>query len=159
MRALSLLTMVAALALVLTSHALADQAAGVGDSRDDWLKANGFFAEGNHLVQAKKYAEAAAKYRKAIEIYPADYHYKFNLALALKHQGDLLAAVDAFKESLALNSKDWKAWKGLANCYYQLGDFKQAEGAFRRALDCAPPAKEVGQLRQGVAASARQAGK
>ena len=57
-------------------------------SKADWMKANGFHAEGNLLMEKKKYAEAAVKYQQAIDIYPSDHNYQFNLGLALKKKGD-----------------------------------------------------------------------
>lgn len=121
-------------------------------SKGEWLKANGFFAEGNHFMHLKKYAEAATKYEQAIAIYPSDYHYHFNLALALKRKGEAKAASEAFRKALDLDSHDWRCWKGLGNCLYKLGDLHGAGDAFEHAIQSNPPAKEVAELNAGIAA-------
>jgi tetratricopeptide (TPR) repeat protein len=126
-------------------------------SKSDWLRANGFFAEGNQHLQTKKYAVAESKFKQAITIYPGDYHYYLNLGLAQKKQGELADAAESFKKGTALNACDWRLWKGLANCLYQSGDMKAAEQAFRQALNSSPPERGRAELTQGIAACGRRA--
>lgn len=128
-----------------------DSFPGVGD-KTAWLKANSFFAEGNHLMSAKRWDAAIAKYQEAIASYPADAHYHYNLGFALKRKGDLPAAVEALKRSVEVDAKDWKSWKLLGNCYYALGSLPEAKQAFEKTLLCSLPPKEVAQLKAGIAA-------
>jgi tetratricopeptide (TPR) repeat protein len=123
-------------------------------SRTEWLKANGFYDEGNQLLQAKKFSEAAGKYQHAIGLYASDYHYHYNLALALKHTGDLTGAIKALRDSLSLNSRDWRAWKLLGNCLYKTNDFTAAKDAFQHAIAAGAPPKDGAELRKGIAAAA-----
>jgi tetratricopeptide (TPR) repeat protein len=125
--------------------------------KSDWLKANGFFAEGNLAKESKDYEKAIAKYRQAIAIYGSDFHYHYTLALALKLSGQMEAAAQSFRKATALNARDWKSWKGLGNCLYKTGDYKAAGQAFGQALHCGAPASEASELRKGVAACAARA--
>jgi len=129
---------------------------GVG-SKSEWLKANGFYAEGNIAKEGRDYDKAIAKYREAIAIYGADFHYHYNLALALKLSGQTEIAAQSFRKATQLNPRDWKSWKGLGNCLYKLADYKGAAHAFRVALSCGAPASESGELRKGVAAAVARA--
>jgi tetratricopeptide (TPR) repeat protein len=123
-------------------------------SKADWLKANGCFAEGNQLMETRKYAEAIGKYRAAIAIYDLDWHYYYNLGLASKKSGAYKAAVEAFGKSLSLSQSNWKAWKGLANSLYKLGRYAEAREAFVGALACQPPPAEVADIKKALAAIA-----
>lgn len=118
-------------------------------AKDQWLKANGFFAQGNQLTQAKKFNDAVTKYQQAIATYPDDYHYHFNLGLAQKKSGDLKGAVESFKQSLTLKRDEWKSWKALGNTLYALGRYAEAKDAFKNALAANPPANQVSELQKG----------
>lgn len=122
---------------------------GVGD-KNAWLKANGFFAEGNQLMHGNKLTDAIAKYKQAIDLYPSEFQYHYNLALALKKNNDSAGAIVEFKQAIALNRASWKAWKGLANTYFKAGQFADARVAFQQALASNPPAKEIPEIKKGV---------
>ena len=139
------------------AHPTMPKSAAAVDQKGLWLKANGFFAEGNRFAQQKKYAEAIAKFQQAIATYPSEAHYHFNLALAYKHKGELQQAADEFKKTTELRHTDWRAWKGLANTYYKLSRFGEAREAFEQALQNNPPQNEVGELKAGMAFSASKA--
>lgn len=127
------------------------KAAPLAEHKADWLKANGYFAEGNRLAQIKKYSEAVAKFQLAIGTYPAEPHYHYNLALAYKHKGELQLAADEFKKTIELRHNDWRAWKGLANTYLKLARFADAQDAFENALQNNPPQNEIAELKAGKA--------
>lgn len=117
-----------------------------------WMKANGFYDAANFLFKQKKYKEAEEKYREAIATYPADWHYHYNLALALKHAGKGSEAVTEFRKSLEINASDWRSWKALGNTYYRLRQFPEAKDAFENAIKYGAPAADVAEMRKGIAA-------
>lgn len=147
----------AAAVLILICPAVQGQPAGFPGtgSKQVWLKANGLYDEGNRLLDGKKYAESIAKYQAAIALYPFDVHYHYNLGLALKKKGDYKAAATSFKQALAINKSDWKIWKGLGNSLYKDGQYADAIEAFKGALACNPPAREIADIKNGIAASSR----
>lgn len=116
-------------------------------SKDDWLKANGYYMLGDQAYAQKNYKEAATQLQEAIKIYPHDWNYHFKLGLALKKSGYGAKAVDSFKAASDLNKSDFKVWKGLANSYYQVSRFEEAKDAYKKALECNPPAKEVAEIK------------
>lgn len=120
--------------------------------KDTWMKANGCYDAGNFLFKQKKYKEAEGKYREAIALYPGDWHYHYNLALALKHAGKGSEAVTEFRKTLELNEKDWRSWKALGNTYYRLAQFADAKAAFESAIKYGAPAGDVAEMRKGIAA-------
>jgi tetratricopeptide (TPR) repeat protein len=121
-------------------------------SKADWLKANGFFAEGNQLREGKKYADAVAKYNEAIAVYGSDSHYFYNLGMAQKQMGQVEPAVQSFRKALGLNGRDWKCWKVLGNCLYKMGDLSGARQAFQKAIQNGAPPRESAELHKGIAA-------
>jgi Flp pilus assembly protein TadD len=116
------------------------------------MKANGSYDAGNFLLKSKKYKEAVVKYREAIALWPQDWHYHYNCALALKHSGNGGEAVAEFRKSLELNEKDWKCWKALGNTYWRLGQKPDAKLAFENALKFGAPPHEAAELHAGIAA-------
>lgn len=121
-----------------------------------WMKANGAYDSGNQLMGRKRYKEAIAKYKEAIAVWPGDWNYHYNLALALKHSGNGPEAVTAFRKVLELNSTNWKCWKALGNTQWRLGQFADAKASFENALKYAP-VREVPELKSGIAACAARA--
>lgn len=116
-------------------------------SKDDWLKANGYYMLADQAYAQKNYKEAVTQLQEAIRIYPHDWNYHFKLGLALKKSGYGAKAVDSFKAASELNKTDFKVWKGLANSYYQVSRFEEAKSAYEKALECNPPAKEVAEIK------------
>jgi tetratricopeptide (TPR) repeat protein len=141
-----------ALMIIAVSSSAWAQAPTTPEEKATWLKANGAFDTGNFLLKSKKYKEAVARYKEAIELWPNDWHYHYNLALALKHSGNGAEAVTAFRKSLELNEKDWKCWKALGNTYWRMGQYTDASGAFENSLKHGAPPNEQGELRAGIAA-------
>jgi Flp pilus assembly protein TadD len=117
-----------------------------------WMKANGSYDAANFLFKQKKYKEAEEKYREAITLYPGDWHYHYNLALALKHAGKGNEAVTEFRKTLELNEKDWRSWKALGNTYYRLKQFAEAKDAFENGIKYGAPPADVAEMRKGIAA-------
>ena len=120
--------------------------------KKNWLKANGCYDAGNFLFKSKKYKEAEEKYREAIELCPSDWHYHYNLALALKHAGQGADAVVEFRKTLELNEKDWRSWKALGNTYYRLAQYGEAKTAFENAIKYGAPPGDTAEMRKGIAA-------
>lgn len=143
------------IAVVLLGAPARAQSPSTPEEKAVWMKANGSFDAGNFLLKSKKYKDAAAKYREAIAVYPQDWHYHYNLALALKHSGNGAEAVTEFRKSLELNEKDWKCWKALGNTYWRLGQKADAKNAFENALKYGAPAHEASELQAGIAACSR----
>ncbi len=89
-------------------------ATGCRSSRDYVVEADRFFA-------AKKYAEAALVYRKAIQKDPRSAEAYYKLGLAQRATGNYAAAFDSFSRSLLLNPEFDQANIELGNLY--LGDY------------------------------------
>ena len=83
-------------------------------------------------------SEARRCHERAVELAPrsADAHY--GLGLTLRHEGQVLAAVDCFLRTVCLRPDFFDAHVNLANAYEDLGRFPQAEAAFARALRLKP---------------------
>ena len=66
-------------------------------------------AHGNELRRAGRLEEAAAAYRRAVELAPANGDAHYNLAIALRQAGDLRAAALEFRTAARANPRDTDA--------------------------------------------------
>ena len=71
----------------------------------------------------------------AILIHPRDVNDSIRAAVALEDQGKYAEAATAYRDLLARHPSSALAWTNLGNAEVQLGDRKEAESAFRKALD------------------------
>ena len=96
------------------------------------------------LARAKSWDQAAASYRKALALEPNDAVTHYNLALALKYQGDARQAVEEFEATLQLRPKWADAHYGLGATHYDLHDQGDALKELRTAVELDPANPLVG---------------
>ena len=100
--------------------------------RSRWATALGFLADKQR--EGGDATAAAATYRKALEVEPADARLHFHLGLALAGgRGD--DAVAAYRASLALDARQPLTWINLGIALAARGDTAAAATAYRQALD------------------------
>lgn len=128
---------------------------GIGD-RQQWLKANEYYNEGNDMRHAGRYAESISKYNLAISIYPFDNAYFSNLALAYKKSGDYKSAEANYRRAIKLESKVWNSWGGLGDVLKHLGKFAEAKSAYLQALKFQVPADVKVELEKSVSEVTKQ---
>src|SRR5205823_4976977 len=103
---------------------------------------------GSVLVAAGRAGEAAAHYRRALELRPHSLAAKVNLAwsLALPRTATRQEAAEAV--ALARRAADeapgvWNCWNALGAALYRMGEWEQARQALEKALalgkSCPPP--------------------
>ena len=107
---------------------------------------------GNQLYEKKRYAEAEAEYKKALQANPASEKAQFNLASAFMRQGSATASKDdknnpmnqaeELLTNLAKNASDkqlrGKACYDLGNIAYSRQQYDQAIEYYKHALRCNP---------------------
>jgi len=93
---------------------------------------------GSDLFKAGEYDEAAARFRKVIERYPAQYEGYFNLGLTLLEKGDIDSAIAALEKTAELNPESVDALFALGECYFAKGESEKAEQSFSRAIALRP---------------------
>lgn len=91
-------------------------------------------ARGARLFALGRYEDAAADYRAATQLLPNDAAAYFNLGAALRVQGALAAAQQAFTEAVRLNPLHAPANQQLGEVLVALDDLPAAERAFGAAL-------------------------
>ena len=89
------------------------------------------YNEGNKLMRAGDYDNAAKQYNEALKT-AKDYRIYYQLGITLKKQGKLDEAVDAFKNAIQVNPNFDIAYNGLGGIYYQTGKYEDAVDAFRK---------------------------
>ena len=88
---------------------------------------------------AKRYADSAAAYRKAIENKPDEPAYIFNLSLVLGDAGKIEDAAKAAEEAAALNrASGSQAFFNLGASYIEKAKTAEAIQAFKRAIELDP---------------------
>ena len=55
-----------------------------------------------------------------------------------QQQGELVAAIAAYREAVALAPEDWESWNNLGNCCAETGDTQAAIAAFENTINRAP---------------------
>jgi len=110
-------------------------------------------AEGNHLYERGKYAEAAAKFGEGLVDEPGSPLLRFNLATALYKQGKFADASAEWSKLMAAGDPAWagRASYNLGNAQYRLGanaetedpqaavaSYEQALFAYKRAMSESP---------------------
>lgn len=104
------------------------------------VTARNFVAEdnfGNALIQAGKYDEGIAHFRKAAEIEPGDPVSEVNLGIYAQQRGDLQQAAARYKYALRLASDPQvraAAYANLGGVYFTFHDYQQAQDNFESAL-------------------------
>jgi len=94
----------------------------------------------NFLSRLRRYEEAIALYRRAIDLVPSHAEAWTNLGLTLLELGDATAARDALERAVALRPASALAWQGLGRARRALSDLEGAEAALRKAVEVAPGA-------------------
>jgi tetratricopeptide (TPR) repeat protein len=107
-------------------------AAAAQDSAGDW------HLRGVAFENAGDGAQAAAAYRMALFIGPANPESAFNLGNILYAAGQLGAAAERFRHAVELDHGFVEAWNNLGNALCDLGEARPAIEAFERALALAP---------------------
>jgi Flp pilus assembly protein TadD len=80
-----------------------------------------------------RFADAAAQWRKALELDPNDGKAHFNLGFSLSETGDLPGAIAEYRKSTALNPEDSVTFGNLALALAQAGDMKGSIENYRKA--------------------------
>lgn len=101
-------------------------------------EADGLFLKGNKLYADQKYPEAAAVYREAIRLDPANWRYQMNLGLALKKTGGSDDALAAFKKALELNPESFSANKEIGETLARGGKLDEAKPYYDKAVNLRP---------------------
>jgi tetratricopeptide (TPR) repeat protein len=93
---------------------------------------------GSDLFRAGKYDEAALRFRKVIERYPAQYEGYFNLGLTLIKKGEGEPAIAALEKAAELNPQSVESLFALGECYFAKGESEKAQQSFSRAIALNP---------------------
>lgn len=111
---------------------------GQGDYHS-WLRANALYDKADEEVRARRYDQAVSNYRAAIDVYPYDGSYFYNLALILKEKKDFKQAEKCFRKSTELSPSRWIYWAGLGDALKHEGQAADARGAYAKASRLNPP--------------------
>lgn len=113
------------LALLLSAApARAQEPAGSGQVSPAEAAARKAFAEGNALMQRRRYAEALARYREGLEHLPDDPSLLYNASTAAVLVGDFATAAPYLKQLVGVYPNDWQSRAKLIQTYQALGDLK-----------------------------------
>jgi tetratricopeptide (TPR) repeat protein len=110
-----------------------------GDTRDTGL-AEEYFRTGSALDDGdeSKLEDAAAAYRKALELDPYLVAALINLANVHYSRDELVEAQALYERAIGLESDFFEAHFNLGNIYHDLGRFAEAQACYREALRLNP---------------------
>ena len=114
----------------------ADAQAGIYDTAlaEEYFRAASALDDGDESTQA----EAAAAYRKALEIDPFLVAALINLANIHYSRDELVEAQALYERAIGLESDFFEAHFNLGNIYHDLGLFPEAQSCYREALRLNP---------------------
>jgi len=92
----------------------------------------------NLLGRLRRYEEAIALYRRAIDLVPSHAEAWTNLGLTLLELGDAAGAREALERAVALRPTSASAWQALGRARRAVRDLEGAAAALRRGVDLAP---------------------
>jgi len=103
----------------------------------------GLILKGRSLVNEKRYQEAIAELKKAIELEPKNMRTYIELARAYMFLGDPNAAESALKQALAIDPHSIEVLLALGDFRVVTGKPDQAELIYKQALEAAPQNEEI----------------
>src|SRR6266446_2731504 len=87
------------------------------------------------LSEQRRYAQAAAEAKKAIDIDPKDFSARFNYAVMLQKLGQLTPAAQQYLEAIKLNDQDGAPHSNIGLIYYMTENFSAAREHWRAAVN------------------------
>jgi len=113
-------------------------------------KVGDYLKQANQSWTEKKYPEAHAQFRKALEVDPDNLDAQFGLANCLKEQGRLDEAISEYEKTIALNEKDPRSYSQLGLIYEAKQDMAKALDSYKKYLEFAPPGSEFNVVSEKV---------
>lgn len=100
------------------------------------------------LGDQRKYSDAAAESKKAVDIDPKDYSARFNYALMLQKLGQLVPSAQQYLEAIKLNDKDSAPHSNIGLIYYMTENFSAAREHWKAAINLGTtyPPDQIGLL-------------
>jgi len=109
-------------------------------SLSDYNKACSVVSEANKLADKEDYKRALELDRQAISIYPYDSLMYFDMGADNKNSGNMVDAIKAFEQAIALEPNFEDAWQALAGCYEHVTNLSQQEKCLRKLISLKPKA-------------------
>jgi tetratricopeptide (TPR) repeat protein len=94
--------------------------------------------EGRHLFEEKKFAEAAVKFKEALNFLPNDPSILSWLAACHLNLNQLPEAEDALARAIAAGGKEYRFFELLAATQFQLKKYDDAIESFRQSIRLKP---------------------
>jgi len=100
------------------------------------------------LGEQRRYSEAAAEAKKAIDINPKDFSARFNYALMLQKLGQLVPSAQQYLEAIKLSDKDSSPHSNIGLIYYMTENYSAAREHWRAAVNLGTtyPPDQIGLL-------------
>lgn len=98
---------------------------------------------GISFVNARQWKDAIVSFEQALESKPNDPHILFNLATALKSDGQVDAAIEQYGRVIHINPQSVDAFCGIGQILQRAGRIVEAIEYFRKAIEIKPDCAEA----------------
>lgn len=100
------------------------------------------------LSEQRRYTEASAEAKKAVDIDAKDFSARFNYAVMLQKLGQLQPATQQYLEAIRLNDKDGSPHSNVGLIYYMMENFSEARAHWQAAVSLGSvyPPDQIGLL-------------
>jgi len=102
----------------------------------------GYVALGQAFATRGQRDAALEQFRLAEELEPGSAEVLHNQGVLYTERGELLQALDKLEQAVAVEPGDPNVWDSLATVHARLGDYRDAEAAYRRAFEQIAPHPE-----------------
>ena len=121
---------------------------------DSETSTNADFLEGKKAIEAQDWKKATAALKKAVAAEPKNADAHNFLGYALRKDGDVDRALDAYDQALKLNPRHKAAHEYMGEAYLMVGDVTKAEKHLEELRKlCSPiPCEEYKDLNKAIAA-------
>jgi tetratricopeptide (TPR) repeat protein len=114
------------------------------------LELLGSVAQGDKLMEAKRYDDAKKYYENAVSIRGDDAHFHFKLAEACVQSNDLNRAISEYQCAHSLDPTASGALKNIGICYVNMGRIRDGIDWFQRYVDENPDAKDAAEAKKVI---------
>lgn len=94
--------------------------------------------EGDQLIHAMRYEDAARVYAAVVASNPSDYRSFYNMGICYMNLGKINPAIEVFQKAIELNPRYGLAYTDLGAAYNRLGRYSDAEAALAKAVALSP---------------------
>lgn len=136
--------------MVLSADARSDGSFPGKGSYNAWVSANHMIKTGNEFAAHNEIEKALSYYKDAINTYPYDSIYYFNVGNAFSRKAQYAIAEESYNKATELEPDYFQAWLNLGHAIARQGRFLEAAKTLKRAAKLSQNPEEKAQIEKNI---------